>query len=912
MFSSAKHRSPGSLKQVLSCFFTFCLCFGLVCKSSSETLTTPSIADGVKQGKLKIELFGDGQNTSHCQLVVIDATTGASCSTELKTVCISRRSLSPPLNNEDAKSTGLMYSIDPNPPKWAVGIIKSAKELEKAGRFNSLPIAPQRRVSTIAQLSIWQKIGGKKRGLKDAINPETVEAELLSKAHIDPRSLSGKEKATVKNRIDLICEAVDLTCKEGTKTEEEPDEDRDDREQNKIGQTTSSGGASIATTGGAGDGSALSQSSERYSVPAGTVFVANDQEHFQNMMCCEDAYIDNPCPVSERAPEGAPPCPPDKDPDKDCCIVRIDLTNDHNQDGSYEVTDGKQSITKTGTVKPGETVSITGQFGKCVTIKFRGGGNTFSTQKVCCEGLGEHVVKSKAPGLKGITVGAGNCDGDEGGDGPGKKPQSYGPAPSDKDKVPLGIYLKRDQDNWVPENPSMTHVTAQIFEKRNKRWVPSSSPREITFKFDQGYHSQEKGECLNSGKETTFDLFFDPAKNPTLIPLDQAAKYCSAMKTKNKVTRKTILVSCEDWGAFSRIAAEADGCCKLRRVGTELEECTDEIGKETEGCCLVSVPKDDNRNQIADGYEDPIPGPKPRAKDDKDEQPVGNGKPGDGFSAYEEYRGFRVRGISFSLSSSTVNSLNIFSPHIRTSWTIKDLFIHDRDRLTFGKYPAASGVACHAITAQQYDKSRVVNFNRGHATLHDQHGLLLVNMAFNDDTAGLSERGPPKNVKMVRIDKQKFQSGKTVFEGGLGSTTAHELGHATGIVHHNGGMGVDFDEKVSEIQPVPASGAKQPGVLYSTKGSIAGQKLPEKFWVGTKGNNTSGDPECCMTYSNKMSPRTVYEFGGDYEAVPKEAASISQNRFCSTKTGLLHNKDGHCAGNGKGAPCQNQIVVNDE
>jgi hypothetical protein len=596
--------------------------------------------------------------------------------------------------------------------------------------------------------------------------------------------------------------------------------------------------------------------------------------------------------------------PPKQDPLPDCCIVRLTFTNDTGEPGTYEIKSKNKSIAKTEEVKPGESVTISGEFGKCLSITFRSAKEVSNTQ-VCCKGLGDEKVTTKIAGLKAFEFGAGTCCDDGGG---GNPPPEVSKTPGTQEVVPLGIYLKRDQDNWIPANPSTTSVTARIYEKRGKRWTPSSTPKIIHFAFNADCHSKEIGECLNSGKETSFDLWFDQGLNPALncsslgdqlvgpALVTKTPKYCSFARTKNKVTKQTVQVSCEDFGAFSKITARADGCAKLRKEAGEIVECGDSPPVE-EGCCLVSVPRDENNNQIADAFEDAV-GFHPKADEDTDTHPIGRGKAGDGLPAYEEYRGFRVRDNS----------------HIRTAWNLKDLFVHDQDGLTLGKYPSASGVTCHLITADQYagNDRRVVNFNRGHAKLgYEQHGLHLVNdEELEVGTAGFTALGPPRKVvDKVRVKRSIFQSGIHLSVGALGSTIAHELGHATGITHHSGSMSGDNEGNVREIQYAPAGSVRKEGVLYSTKQSIGKHKLPHTFFVGRKHNNTSGDDYCPMRYHNRHS--TVYEFDGDYELVPENDRS-DQGAFCKTNKGSGVNANGHCAGDAVAGKCQDQIIINDE
>src|SRR5207248_3239469 len=127
-------------------------------------------------------------------------------------------------------------------------------------------------------------------------------------------------------------------------------------------------------------------------------------------------------------------------------------------------------------------------------------------------------------------------------------------------------------------------------------------------------------------------------------------------------------------------------------------------------------PRDIDENRIADGGWRTagnvlVPDPADNKADD-DNTPAGDHFKGDGLTAYEEYRGFRVLEKRAAV-------------HIRTNSGIKDLFVHNPDALPVNVFRTQSHLAVHEISESQYinNNTRIINFNYNIKTHHtDQKG----------------------------------------------------------------------------------------------------------------------------------------------------------------------------------------------
>src|SRR5690606_31833044 len=88
--------------------------------------------------------------------------------------------------------------------------------------------------------------------------------------------------------------------------------------------------------------------------------------------------------------------------------------------------------------------------------------------------------------------------------------------------------------------------------------------------------------------------------------------------------------------------------------------------------------------------------------------------------------------------------------------TLKELFVYDEAAVGAGLFPV-SGVTVLLIAADEFDKDRVVNFNRGFGTAGPQKGLRMVDRVLFELIGQVTpDVGPPNAIEEVRIDKAEL------------------------------------------------------------------------------------------------------------------------------------------------------------
>jgi len=368
--------------------------------------------------------------------------------------------------------------------------------------------------------------------------------------------------------------------------------------------------------------------------------------------------------------------------------------------------------------------------------------------------------------------------------------------------VEVVIVPPEDYKSWEPEGGKDEEtagndlpVKARLQSKGTK---DKDTQQKAKFTFELVDVSEEPGVCMNwplNGKPG-FDLKIDETKGLKVTNKGQKAT------TDDYYDEFEITIKSYDWGGYGRLKVSAETRGDKKPVETVYVE-----GQQ--GTKELQIPLDRKNNHIADYWEEHEvynPG-RTDAVSDTDGIPVGDGNQGDGFTVYEEYRGFMTK-----------------QGHVRTDPFTKTLFIESSvpgAKAGIELFRAQSRLEVYELdfNKKQMDKDRVVNCNGvkgGYANVTAQHGLRLMEAPLDKlypgkGYGGLTSRlGPPKKVAWVKIQKNYGSffklSGKNV-------TIAHELGHAVHIEHHGYGNYYcrDKPDCLSELtKPVPGLLGRNP------------------------------------------------------------------------------------------------------
>lgn len=509
-------------------------------------------------------------------------------------------------------------------------------------------------------------------------------------------------------------------------------------------------------------------------------------------------------------------------------------------------------------------------------------------------------------------------------------------------------------DDWIPEGdldtPGEDAKRLRIKLTAHKKGDPSVK-RKAHLVLSLKEVTMEKGVCLNwpvAGAKSDYDLKILPKENPELEVLgpDQA-------KTREAVEALELVITAQDFGAWGILHIEAkDGAGNEAKVRVRSEDKAD-----------LLIPKDENRNHIADAWELKWGGGL-RGQETEDEEDVPVGKPGctgDGLTRYEEYRGFRITG---GAEPDGVSEL-ITGKHVRTDPRVKDLFVCDQTSGRIGgpgiaHFGKATGLRVHRLDPTEIGQDRVVNANGGFAHSVPQHGLILADGPKGSDPEQIavnaaSAFGPP--ALTLRISLPVGASFAT--RDGL-ADVAHEICHGVGLCHHGDGedypaewywqLGPEgewqlFEQRIASVEvqtaldkttstwvpdpkhpaiPIqaywePKGGSGTPRPFRKEDGPPEGSSTVGvdrwRLWVGVEGGMWSGDQECLMRYYDKQSYRSKAE-PGRVRYLPDKSQWKMRVRLCDKKEGTGVNANGHRPqpryGDATVGDCKHQLVVNDK
>lgn len=305
----------------------------------------------------------------------------------------------------------------------------------------------------------------------------------------------------------------------------------------------------------------------------------------------------------------------------------------------------------------------------------------------------------------------------------------HGPKPLPKPKAPVAFKVTLVEVGTWDNAISGVKRPGPKNTKKFKATVTPDTKAKI--KFVLSAVSKEKGENMNTGDSTGFDLSFenqDGFANP-----DGDKQEITEDNMKDGTA--TVIVTANDYGAFGKISAVVVEA--IQEDNTPLPSATS-----------IPVLTDADDNNIEDAWDtaNPGPGENNSANRDNEEVPEVDGTKGDWLSRYEEYRGFNING---SYESTLI---------LRKEWFYIDV---DGIGLTGDMTGAINGnLVVNKLKAGETNATYEVNPNRGHQNVHRQKATPITN---SDQTGGVwgltSTTGGrlPDNVNFCRVWVDRFK-----------------------------------------------------------------------------------------------------------------------------------------------------------
>ncbi len=202
---------------------------------------------------------------------------------------------------------------------------------------------------------------------------------------------------------------------------------------------------------------------------------------------------------------------------------------------------------------------------------------------------------------------------------------------------------EESEEPWVGNNHiGLQQLSPTNYPKKDgtfnvKVEIRSHAPDgHVRFKFSNSNVSSWKGHAMNAGNELNSDpdltLTIDQQTPQAGItwsapPAEPGVQLIGAGWDGDAPDPFTVKVKVHDYGAYGTLTAQ------LYYDGGEPEEPVS-----------LDLPRDDNGNKIADGWQNDGSENYDASADDE-EGSGSNNHDGDGFSVFEEYRGFIVRGL---------------------------------------------------------------------------------------------------------------------------------------------------------------------------------------------------------------------------------------------------------------------------
>jgi hypothetical protein len=406
--------------------------------------------------------------------------------------------------------------------------------------------------------------------------------------------------------------------------------------------------------------------------------------------------------------------------------------------------------------------------------------------------------------------------------------------------------------NVGPNSPAnLLEIKAQLVFKDDLQPTPFA-PDKITFTI--AGVSREPGVVLNWPPQdklvthTPPDLSFVDLSgknniNPDYIPNADGTQAVETPSASDFSPVFDILLVPYDWGAWATLQVVAEVAGQPAPIQGRL------ILPMPPGGAIVTdilLPKRQPGSFIADSWKmaHHVALTTPD-NDDSESNPIGDGNKGDGFTLYEEYRGFYMGCALNSAMVKPEGTPGAICKHVEGDPAKKDLFIvsylSSQQNIGIIKFKQVTKLNVHykGLSQQEIAPDRLINFNYAqgphlkNSLTAGQHALYIHWDSTNGDfSVAVGGPGVPRKIEQILINYNDEglinpQPGPHPGDNYFTSTVAHELGHSVNVWHHGesdersvhwyaDNNGQVWETSISDSNGNPAGGVKI-GVFHETE-----------------------------------------------------------------------------------------------
>jgi hypothetical protein len=414
------------------------------------------------------------------------------------------------------------------------------------------------------------------------------------------------------------------------------------------------------------------------------------------------------------------------------------------------------------------------------------------------------------------------------------------------------IVTPEDYDNWLPEPGKNELTEGSVMNISLKLQAKGGGPTDKkvkTFELHLSGTSNEPGITINFPNvpgDPKPDLRFMVQPNAEIGEKFQSLKINCPGGCQSAMAK----IGSYDGGGWTTLTVEAILKDDNTRIQGKLLIPTGETD--------IRIPKRKQDSKIGEAWIKKYKSPFPEEMNDI-ETSDGNSNNGDGFTAYEEYRGIIAEG-KFKRLDPEKKELGILA-------TKRDFALFS-EGINLLKNASDLEIVRFDISRREVAPDVQINFNNKSAHIFDQFAIFLLDGGLGGDAVGemyskSDDPDIPANTIMVVIDWNFIQRVhqnriaetrpdllKFTVKEYLAQTVAHELGHAINIWHHGDDIRFDaYNASQKKYVPFEVNTLSDAIRIFDRNGALITTRPKSLLHVGGKfGTVESGSLSCMINY----------------------------------------------------------------